>query len=93
MTVSTVTNGDLLTLAVNSSVVLVNHHSLLCSTSAVDVIHSVADPSVATKIDCIPSRYTSIEAVNDGITGTRNSQCSELCGSLHGFMAINRTII
>jgi cytochrome c oxidase subunit 1 len=52
-----------------------------------DVIHSWAVPSLGVKVDCIPGRIN-----RTGLTvtrpGTFYGQCSEICGTNHGFMPI-----
>ena len=52
-----------------------------------DVIHSFAIPSLGVKTDGIPGR---INRINTFIQreGVFYGQCSELCGTLHGFMPI-----
>ena len=55
---------------------------------SVDVIHNFAIQSLAVKVDVIPGRcvcvITEVKAI-----GNYRGQCSELCGSLHGFMPIS----
>jgi heme/copper-type cytochrome/quinol oxidase subunit 2 len=52
-----------------------------------DVIHSWSVPSLGMKVDCIPGRIN-----RAGLTvtrpGTFYGQCSEICGTNHGFMPI-----
>jgi cytochrome c oxidase subunit 2 len=55
--------------------------------TAVDVIHSIALPYVLLRVDTCPGRLSNINMVVD-IPGIYIGQCSELCGALHGFMAI-----
>lgn len=52
-----------------------------------DVIHSWAIPSIGIKIDAIPGRLNCTDVIIDRV-GTFYGQCSELCGSQHGFMPI-----
>lgn len=57
-------------------------------TTAGDVIHSFAIPSLGLKIDAIPGRIN--EAwVKITKPGHYYGQCSELCGVGHGFMPIS----
>jgi len=55
--------------------------------TAADVIHSWSIPSLGIKLDCVPGR---LNKVNTFILreGVFYGQCSELCGTLHGFMPI-----
>lgn len=55
--------------------------------SAFDVIHSFSVPSLGVKADCTPGRLTSVTLLSN-LPGIFYGQCSELCGSLHGFMPI-----
>ncbi|KAK2195751.1 bifunctional Cytochrome c oxidase subunit II-like C-terminal/Cupredoxin/Cytochrome c-quinol oxidase subunit II/Copper centre Cu(A) [Babesia duncani] len=55
--------------------------------TATDVIHSWAVPSLGIKADAVPGR---LHRVNTFILreGVYYGQCSEMCGTLHGFMPI-----
>jgi len=55
--------------------------------TADDVIHSWAIPSLGVKIDCIPGRLNVVEFVI-ARGGIFYGQCSEICGTQHGFMPI-----
>merc|ERR1719210_1920468 len=61
------------------------HIRFLCT--AQDVLHSFSVPSLGLKTDCTPGR---INRINTFIQreGVFYGQCSELCGTLHGFMPI-----
>ena len=52
-----------------------------------DVIHSWAVPAFGVKLDAVPGRLNETWVRIDR-EGTYYGQCSELCGSLHGFMPI-----
>ncbi len=52
-----------------------------------DVIHSWAVPAFGVKLDAVPGRLGETWVRIDR-EGTYYGQCSELCGSLHGFMPI-----
>mmetsp|Transcript_4928 Transcript_4928/g.11515 ORF Transcript_4928/g.11515 Transcript_4928/m.11515 type:complete len:178 (+) Transcript_4928:69-602(+) len=52
-----------------------------------DVIHSWAVPSLGIKTDATPGRINRITAFIQR-EGVFYGQCSELCGTLHGFMPI-----
>jgi len=55
--------------------------------SADDVIHSFAIPELAVKLDAIPGRLNTLTVALTR-PGIFYGQCSELCGSYHGFMPI-----
>ncbi len=56
-------------------------------TTAADVIHSFAIPSLWFKLDAVPGRLNE-KALMIPEPGVYFGQCSELCGALHGFMPI-----
>jgi cytochrome c oxidase subunit II len=69
--------------------------TLLCLSShlsvtgtATDVIHSIAWPHLLLRFDVCPGRISSMSCASN-LTGMVAGQCSELCGSLHGFMSIS----
>ena len=55
--------------------------------SSDDVLHSWAIPSLGVKIDCVPGRLNVVE-FRIARTGIFYGQCSEICGTQHGFMPI-----
>lgn len=55
--------------------------------SSDDVLHSWAIPSLGVKIDCVPGRLNVVE-FRIARTGVFYGQCSEICGTQHGFMPI-----
>lgn len=55
--------------------------------TAADVIHSFAVPALGVKVDCIPGRINQTSFLIDR-EGVYYGQCSELCGTAHGFMPI-----
>jgi len=74
-------------LEVDNRVVLpVSSHVRVLITSA-DVLHSWAVPSFGVKVDACPGRLNQITLFVNR-TGTFYGQCSELCGTNHGFMPI-----
>lgn len=79
--------GELRNLEAEEHLVLPVNTSIRFLVTSKDVIHSFAIPSLGLKIDAIPGRLNST-----GVIITRPStyfgQCSELCGTLHGFMPI-----
>lgn len=70
----------------NRLVVPANTHLRMIITSA-DVLHSWAVPSLGVKCDAVPGRLNqaSILIKREGVY---YGQCSELCGTNHGFMPI-----
>jgi len=52
-----------------------------------DVLHSWAIPSLGVKMDCVPGRLNTVE-FRIARTGVFYGQCSEICGTQHGFMPI-----
>ena len=57
------------------------------SVTSVDVLHSWAVPSFGIKIDACPGRLNRV-FLNLKRLGLFFGQCSEICGSNHGFMPI-----
>lgn len=55
--------------------------------TATDVLHSWAVPALGIKADAIPGRLQRVSTFIQR-EGVYYGQCSELCGSLHGFMPI-----
>jgi len=79
--------GQLRLLEVDNRLVLpVNKHVRLL-TSAGDVIHSFAVPSLGLKLDAIPGRLNQTMAFLQR-QGVFYGQCSELCGASHSMMPI-----
>jgi len=56
-------------------------------TTAADVIHSFAVPSLWYKLDAVPGRLNE-KALTIKKPGVYFGQCSELCGARHGYMPI-----
>jgi cytochrome c oxidase subunit 2 len=79
--------GQLRLLEVDNRIVLpVNTHVRFIITAA-DVLHSWAVPSLGVKTDAVPGRLNqaSLFLKREGVF---YGQCSELCGTNHGFMPI-----
>ena len=57
--------------------------------TAVDVIHSIACPTIRLRTDVVPGRLTIAESSYLLLSGRLHGQCSELCGALHGFMSFS----
>ncbi len=79
--------GEPRLLATDNYVVVPVNTKIRLQVTADDVLHSWALPSFGIKIDAIPGRLNEVwfEAEE---TGTFYGQCSELCGTNHGFMPI-----
>ena len=74
-------------LATDTAVVLPVGAKIRLLTTADDVIHSWAIPALGVKMDSVPGRVneTWFQINREGMY---YGQCSELCGTLHGFMPI-----
>jgi cytochrome c oxidase subunit 2 len=70
----------------NSMKVPVDTHIRIIVQST-DVLHDFAVPSLGVKIDAVPGRLNQV-SVNLEREGVFYGQCSEICGTLHGFMPI-----
>jgi cytochrome c oxidase subunit 2 len=68
-------------------VVIPRHASVRMRVTSSDVIHSWRVPSLGVKVDRVPGRLneTIVHVRREGVF---YGQCSELCGSGHGFMPI-----
>lgn len=80
--------GQVRLLDVDNPLVLPVDTDIRIVTTAGDVIHSFAMPSLGIKIDSIPGRINETW-VRITKTGQYYGQCSELCGVGHGFMPIS----
>eukprot|EP01012_Entosiphon_sulcatum_P046303 TRINITY_DN6215_c0_g4_i9.p1 TRINITY_DN6215_c0_g4~~TRINITY_DN6215_c0_g4_i9.p1 ORF type:complete len:104 (+),score=0.52 TRINITY_DN6215_c0_g4_i9:2-313(+) len=79
--------GELRLLLTTSDLVLASGSSVLVLFVAHDVIHSWTVPSLAVKVDAMPGRCATV-VLQCAATGALYGQCSEICGTLHGFMPI-----
>jgi cytochrome c oxidase subunit 2 len=84
---SALTKGDLRLLEVDHPLVCPIGTHLRLIITAVDVLHSLAVPSLGIKVDAVPGRLNQVSLFIKRI-GTYYGQCSELCGVNHGFMPI-----
>lgn len=74
-------------LEVDNRLVLPAGVPIRLQTTAADVIHSFAVPSLWFKIDAVPGRLNErLLMINE--PGIYYGQCSELCGARHGYMPI-----
>lgn len=74
-------------LAVDKRMVVPANTPLRIQTTAADVIHAFAVPSLWFKIDAVPGRLNE-RLLTIKEPGIYYGQCSELCGARHGFMPI-----
>lgn len=92
MTLENVKLGDLTLLETLNWIVVPVGSLLKVLVSAIDVIHSFSIPALGVKVDAIPGRLTTFWLISN-VSGNFYGQCSELCGSLHGFMPVKVTFI
>ena len=79
--------GQLRLLETDNAIVLPVDTNVRLLTTADDVIHAWAVPALGVKLDSVPGRVNETWfRINR--EGTYYGQCSELCGTLHGFMPI-----
>jgi cytochrome c oxidase subunit 2 len=81
------TVGSLRLLEVDNRVVLPANTHIRVLITAADVLHSWAIPSFGVKVDACPGRLNQTTLFIKK-TGVFYGQCSELCGTNHGFMPI-----
>lgn len=74
-------------MAVDNRMVVPAGVPIRLQTTAADVIHAFAVPSLWFKLDAVPGRLNERMLTIDE-PGVYYGQCSELCGALHGFMPI-----
>lgn len=79
--------GDTRLLEVDNRITLPIDTNTRIVTTASDVIHSFAVPSLGVKVDAVPGRLNATSTQIDR-PGTFYGQCSEICGYGHGFMPI-----
>ena len=79
-------------LTVDEQVVLPINTNIRILTASDDVIHSWAVPSFGIKVDAVPGRANEawVRITREGVY---KGQCSELCGTNHGFMPISVTAV
>ena len=74
-------------LAVDNRMVVPVGEPIRLQTTAADVIHSFAVPSLWFKLDSVPGRLNE-KVMQIEEPGIYYGQCSELCGARHGYMPI-----
>lgn len=80
-------DGEPYQLAVDNRMVVPAGVPLRIQTTGADVIHAFAVPSLWFKQDAVPGRLNE-KLLTIEEPGVYYGQCSELCGTLHGFMPI-----
>ncbi len=80
-------DGDLRLLTVDNPLVIPANKNIQILITAGDVLHSWAVPSMGLKTDAVPGRLNETW-VNVTEPGVYRGQCSEICGSGHGFMPV-----
>ena len=78
---------DIRLLTVDNKLVLPINKNIHVLVTAGDVLHSFAMPSLGVKKDAVPGRLNETW-MNIEKTGIYRGQCSELCGTGHGYMPI-----
>ncbi len=79
--------GDIRLLTVDNKLVLPINKNIHVLVTAGDVLHSFAMPSLGVKKDAVPGRLNETW-MNIEKPGIYRGQCSELCGTGHGYMPI-----
>ncbi len=82
-----VKRGEPKLLAVDNRMVVPAGVPIRIQTTAADVIHSFAVPSLWFKLDSVPGRLNEKQLIIEK-PGVYYGQCSELCGARHAFMPI-----
>ena len=84
--------GQLRLLETDNTVVVPVDTNIRVIITAADVIHAWTVPAFGVKKDAVPGRLNEVW-FNARREGTYYGQCSELCGSLHGFMPIKVEVV
>lgn len=82
-----IANGEPALLAVDNRMVVPANTPIRLQTTAADVIHAFAVPSLWFKLDAVPGRLNE-RLLTIEEPGIYYGQCSELCGVKHGYMPI-----
>jgi cytochrome c oxidase subunit 2 len=85
-------NGEPYQLAVDNRIVVPAGKTVKLLITAADVLHSFAMPSFWVKMDAVPGRINETWFKVDR-PGVYYGQCSELCGTKHGFMPITVEVL
>lgn len=79
--------GQLRLLDVDNSMKIPVDTHIRIVVQSTDVLHDFAVPSLGVKIDAVPGRLNQVSVIPER-EGIFYGQCSEICGTLHGFMPI-----
>jgi cytochrome c oxidase subunit 2 len=85
-------NGEPYLLAVDNRLVVPAGKTVKVLITAADVLHSFALPSFWVKMDAVPGKINETWFKVDR-PGVYYGQCSELCGTKHGFMPISIEVL
>jgi len=80
--------GDFRLLETDEEIRVPQNTAISIMVTSNDVLHSFAIPSLGVKIDACPGRINQTNIIVNR-PGIYNGQCSEICGTGHGFMPIN----
>jgi cytochrome c oxidase subunit 2 len=84
--------GEFRLLEVNNALILPVDTDIRALVTATDVLHSWAVPAFGIKVDAVPGRLNQA-LFNLDYQGVFYGQCSELCGTGHGFMPIKVVVV
>lgn len=84
--------GGLRLLEVDKPLVVPCYRTIRFFVTSEDVIHSFSIPAFCMKIDAVPGRLNTI-SIRIDYEGLYFGQCSELCGSRHGYMPIKLLVV
>jgi cytochrome c oxidase subunit 2 len=79
--------GQIRLLEVDNPIILPSNTHIRFIVTSTDVLHDFAIPSAGIKIDATPGRLNQSSFYSER-EGELFGQCSELCGTYHGFMPI-----
>lgn len=84
--------GDPRLLDVDHRACIPYHTTARIVVTSIDVIHSLAVPSLGVKVDAIPGRLNQV-SVSPTMCGVLFGICSEICGANHAFMPISLEVV
>ena len=84
--------GQIRLLSADNPMIIPVDTNVVFQVTAADVIHAFAMPQFGVKVDAVPGRLNSAWARVNKV-GTYYGQCSELCGTKHGFMPIEIKVV
>jgi cytochrome c oxidase subunit 2 len=84
--------GQTRLLEVDNPIILPSNTHVRFIVTSTDVIHAFAIPSAGVKIDAAPGRLNQSSFFSDR-ESELYGQCSELCGTYHGYMPIKVGVV